>query len=74
MSAIDTNDYKPLHKSKTIIGLVITFVVSLAPLVGFSFSAEDGVFISEIVDSLFQTIGLGLAAYGRFTAEKKLKV
>lgn len=65
---------KHFMKSKTILGILVATVVSLAPVVGLNFSPDDGVFINDVVDKIFQAAGLVLAAYGRFVAKEKLSV
>lgn len=60
--------------SKTIIGIIVAALPVLLPQLGISFTAEDGIFITEAWDGIVQAAGLVLAAYGRFKAEKKLTV
>lgn len=61
-------------KSKTIIGILVIAVVSLAPEIGISFSSDDGVFVNQLVDQIVQTAGLVVAAYGRFVADGRLSI
>lgn len=64
---------KNILKSKTILGILITAFVSLAPELGWSFSEADGEFIMDGVDQAIEAVGLVLATWGRLTAEAKLR-
>lgn len=55
-------------KSKTIIGILITFLVAFLPQVGISFSAEQGQFIAGNVDIVIQALSTLWGVYGRFDA------
>lgn len=61
-------------QSKTIIGILIPVLVQVLPLVGVSFSAEDGQLISNFADQLIGAAGLALAIYGRWVAKDQLSV
>jgi len=56
-------------KSKTIVGVLATFLVGVLPMVGITFGMEDGALITQLWDSVIQTATLGLAAYGRIKAQ-----
>jgi protein-S-isoprenylcysteine O-methyltransferase Ste14 len=72
--AMRRNDMqKAAIKSKTILGIVVTAVVALAPELGFSFSESDGEFITQSVDAALEAVGLALATWGRITAEARLR-
>jgi hypothetical protein len=64
---------KAVLKSKTILGILITALVSLAPEVGISFSEGDGAFIMDGVDQVIELFGIALATWGRLTAQAKLR-
>lgn len=71
MSSFDQAS-KLFIQSRTIIGIIVSVLPALLPVVGVSFSPEDGAFLSTNVDLIFQGIGAILAIYGRFVAEKKI--
>lgn len=58
-----------LAKSKTILGIVVTFLVALLPQFGITFSSDDGALITQAWDSAVQAISLALAFYGRVVAK-----
>lgn len=65
---------KFLLKSKTIIGILLTAFVALAPQFGINFTADDSALISQSVDAIIQAVTLTFAAYGRIAAKDKVTV
>lgn len=66
---------KFILKSKTIIGLLVSAIPTLAVLFGINISEDDTVMIAQTADSVIQLMGLVYAAYGRFvTTGDKLYV
>ena len=61
-------------KSKTIIGILLTLIVSLAPAIGLTFGTDDAHLISELWDKIAIVASAGMAVIGRFTAKSSLKV
>jgi len=59
-------------KSKTIIGVVVTILPTLLPILGVSFSTEDAQLISSMGDAVIQAFGAILAVYGRFVAKNDI--
>lgn len=59
-------------KSKTIWGVIVCVLPTLAPLVGLG--NDDLTMISHVGDSVIQAVGALLAVYGRVKAEDKLSV
>jgi hypothetical protein len=57
-------------KSKTIWGVIITMLPTLAPLVGIG--VDDLNLINQTGDNIIQIVGAIIAAYGRFTAKDQL--
>lgn len=64
---------KGLMTSKTVFGILIAAVIQLAPELGFSFSAEDGVLFESTFDSILTAISSLFAVYGRIVAKGPLK-
>ena len=61
-------------KSKTVIGLLITAIPTLAVIFNITLTEEDQVLISHVGDAIIQLIGLIIAGYGRIKATEKLHV
>ena len=64
--------FAKMMKSKTILGIFIAMLVQLAPQLGFSFGAEDGVLISTAFDSIITAASGVFAVYGRVVAKGPL--
>lgn len=62
-------DAKNFLTSKTVIGLVISFIGIVMGQFGFDSSALTGA-----TDEIVQLAGLAIALYGRFKAVKKIKI
>lgn len=60
--------------SKTIAGAVIALLVTLLPMFGLTFTADDAALFNTTVDQALQVAGSILAIYGRFTATQTLTV
>jgi hypothetical protein len=58
--------------SKTILGLLMTAIVIFAPYLGLSFSEQEGILFTQLIDLLLTGFGLGLAGVGRVVADKPL--
>lgn len=56
---------------KTYLGIGIAALPQIAPALGLTVSGDDAALISQAVDSIITTIGLILAAYGRFVTKPK---
>lgn len=67
-------DSKFFLASKTIWGLIIAALPTLAPLVGLSLTADDASMLGSHVDGVIQAAGFLLALWGRVKADKPLKV
>lgn len=63
---------KSAVKSKTLWGVLLTVLVSVAPFLGIHFTADDAALISEGIDQLIILATAVLAIYGRVRAESKL--
>jgi uncharacterized membrane protein (DUF441 family) len=61
-----------LVKSKTILGIVLTALISLLPQFGISFTADDSAMITGAWDAVIQALTLGFAFYGRVVAKGPL--
>jgi len=59
-------------KSKTILGIMVTFLVALLPQFGITFTGEDGALITQAWDAVVQAITLSVAFYGRVVAKGPL--
>ncbi len=53
-------------KSKTVIGLLITILPTVAALIGWNLSADDTAFINSEVDKVITGVGAVLSLVGRF--------
>jgi hypothetical protein len=60
-------------KSHTVISILLGAVVNLAPELNWSFSAEDGQFISETIDAAMNVVLTAYGLWGRARAEAKLR-
>lgn len=58
-------------KSKTILGILISVLPTLLPMIGMG--TADSMLISEQLDILIQASGALLAIYGRVKADTKIK-
>ena len=56
-------------KSKTILGIVLAFVVQMAPIVGINFGTDDAALITQAWDLTLTAAASILAIYGRFVAD-----
>lgn len=67
-------DSKPIWQSKTLIGVLIAALPSLAKAFGYEISdvASFTAGASEAVDGIIALVGSALAVYGRITATAKL--
>lgn len=69
-----TSKDKFILKSKTVQGLILVTLPTLAVLFGFSFTDEDKVLFTQTSDALIQLIGGLWAFYGRLTVKEKIRV
>ncbi len=60
--------------SKTIQGIFITVLPIILPLIGISFSAEDGAMLSQNIDAIISALGAIYAFYGRMKATVDIKL
>lgn len=61
-------------KSRTVIAILLTAFVALAPELGISFSEDDSALVSDVVDAIIQAVTLAAALVGRFLADRPLTV
>jgi hypothetical protein len=61
-------------QSKTIISTIIILLIQIGPMLGLSFSADDGALLSDSYDSIATTIAGVIAMYGRVKASSSLTV
>jgi len=61
-------------QSKTVIGILLTAFVGLAPMIGLNLTADDTALVSSVVDKALEVVGLVLAMYGRFVATQPLSI
>jgi hypothetical protein len=66
---IVVEETKKWYTSKTYIGLAITVAGILLKAFGINVIPAD---LEGVVSALFQTVGIALAAYGRYAATKKI--
>ena len=64
--------FKNIFASKSIWGGLIAILGVVAPMLGFSFSTEDGQTVMGLVEQVTVIVGTVLALYGRVTATKKI--
>lgn len=62
-------DSKKWYQSKTYLGIGVALIGMALKASGYTLGDAD---ISEVVSTLFQLIGLVIAAYGRAVASKKI--
>lgn len=65
---------KAFLASKTIWGLIVAALPTLAPLIGLNLTADDASMLGSHVDAVLQAVGFALALYGRVKADKPLSV
>ena len=70
----DQTEPKWIVTSKTFLGLLITVLPVLAPILGFSFGEGDAEFVSQGADQLIQAVGVLVAGYGRFAAKSPVSI
>lgn len=61
-------------KSKTIIGLLITILPTMAELLGLTLTQGDVNFISAEVDKIIMGMGAALVVVGRFKSTTSIKL
>lgn len=59
-------------KSKTILGIILTALPTLAPALGIGL--EDQALISSGIDAIITVLGASLGAYGRFVAKEPITI
>ena len=59
-------------QSKTIWGVFITILPTIAPLFGVSFGADDAAMVRQSVDTIVMALGALWAVYGRAVANTPL--
>ena len=60
--------------STTVIGLVLTALVTFAPMIGLSFSADDAQLVSANIDKVLQGVFLLVSMWGRIRAAQPLSL
>ena len=65
-------DSKPIWKSRTLWGLLVTLTASGLQAAGYNFGAEDQAAAVDMVMKLIEFGGIAYAAYGRVRASKEL--
>ncbi len=65
---------KNFLSSKTIQGILITVLPIILPLIGISFSADDGAVLSQNIDAIISAVGAIWATYGRIVASGSISL
>lgn len=61
-------------RSKTLIGLLLTMLPVLLPMIGISFDAADQALVGDFADKVIQLTGAALIVYARFKDGSQLTV
>lgn len=61
-------------KSVTILGVIVAFLVNVGPMMGLTFSAEDGQMVTEGYDAILTSIATLVAVWGRVRATSQIRL
>ncbi len=60
-------------QSKTILAVILAFIVNVGPFIGLTFSEQDAVMITEAWDAVLNSIAIILGIIGRHTANSTIR-